>query len=522
MRFRLTLAIALVSGFSSLSYEILWYRALSFVTWGQATTFGLLLFAYLTGIAIGSRRVRALCQEDTGSTAPAALATLSLLIALSGVVGFLVIPALSFLAPFNPLTGLFLVLLAAALYGAVFPLAAHYGIPPDDRAGARLSYVYLANIIGSAAGSFLTGFLLMDIASTRTISTVLLLTSLVLAGALLLSAPGIVRAPRGRPALGSVVAGTVLGLALGPVLFDGVYERLLFRAFGAEPLARVIENRHGVIVVAGDGRIFGGGAYDGAFNTSLARHESNLVERALAIAALHPAPREVLMIGLSSGSWAQVIANLPAVERLTVIEINPGYLELLREHEEVASLATNPKVSFVVDDGRRWILRNPDRKFDAVVMNTTFHWRGYITNLLSREFLEMVRGRLHPGGVFYLNSTWSNDVQRTAALGFPHALRFVNFMAVSDAPLAFDEARWKTTLTTATSDGKLLLDPAEARYQEVLDQLLQLGRTYSNEDRYALETRDSVLARTAGAGLVTDDNMLPEFLYPLRFPDAPQ
>ena len=32
------------------------------------------------------------------------------------------------------------------------------------------------------------------------------------------------------------------------------------------------------------------------------------------------------MIGLSTGAWAQVIANLRGVERLTVVEINRGYL----------------------------------------------------------------------------------------------------------------------------------------------------------------------------------------------------
>jgi spermidine synthase len=318
-----------------------------------------------------------------------------------------------------------------------------------------------------------------------------------------------------------VVAAAVLGLGLGPWLFRGVYERLLFRTFGAEPLARVVENRHGVIVVAKDGRIFGGGAYDGAFNTSLLRHDANLVERALAITALHPAPREVLMIGLSSGSWAQVVAQLPVVEHLTTIEINPGYLDLVAQYPEVASLVSNPKVTFVVDDGRRWILRNPDRKFDAIVMNTTFHWRGYATNLLSREFMEIVRDRLRPGGIFYLNTTWSNDVQRTAALTFPHALRVVNFMAVSDSPIAFDEARWKATLLSATSDGKLLLDPADPRYEPVLRDLLALGSTYSNEERYAIETRESVLERTRGGVVVTDDNMHPEFLRPLTFPAEP-
>ena len=69
----------------------------------------------------------------------------------------------------------------------------------------------------------------------------------------------------------------------------------------------------------------GGGVYEGVINVDLVR-DPNLVVRAYALAALHPHPRRVLMIGLSSGSWAQAIAHLPGLERLVVAEINPGYL----------------------------------------------------------------------------------------------------------------------------------------------------------------------------------------------------
>ena len=54
------------------------------------------------------------------------------------------------------------VAIAAAMMGAVLPLVAHFGIEADDRAGLKLGYVYLANIIGSTLGSLLTGsFVLM-------------------------------------------------------------------------------------------------------------------------------------------------------------------------------------------------------------------------------------------------------------------------------------------------------------------------------------------------------------------------
>ena len=54
MSFVLALVVAGVSGFIALSYEIVWYRVIAFESWGLPGAFGLLLAAYLFGLAIGS------------------------------------------------------------------------------------------------------------------------------------------------------------------------------------------------------------------------------------------------------------------------------------------------------------------------------------------------------------------------------------------------------------------------------------------------------------------------------------
>ena len=76
---------------------------------------------------------------------------------------------------------------------------------------------------------------------------------------------------------------------------------------------------------------------------------------------MHPDPKQVIMIGLSSGSWAQVIANNPHLEHMTIIEINPGYLDIIKKYPDVASILTNPKIDIQIDDGRRWLRRHPER-----------------------------------------------------------------------------------------------------------------------------------------------------------------
>ena len=214
----------------------------------------------------------------------------------------------------------------------------------------------------------------------------------------------------------------------------------------------VVENRSGIITVDPEGTVYGHGIYDGRFNTDL-KNDTNGVVRPYALSLFHPAPRTVLMIGLSSGSWAQVIANNPQVSSLTIVEINPGYLKLVSRSPEVASVLANRKVSVVTDDGRRWLRLHPDRKFDVIVSNTTFHFRANVSNLLAAEFLELIKQHLNPGGVFFYNTTGADRVQRTGCLVFAHGARFTNHMVVSTAPIAWDFARWRRVLEAYRIDG---------------------------------------------------------------------
>jgi spermidine synthase len=527
--FRLTLAISAASGFIALSYEILWYRAISFVSWSIASAFGVLLGAYLTGIAVGASLAGWLCKArpaDADASASASqrgreLRLLAAFTLVANLVGFAVVPSLTRVVQHHewpwvlPVVGL-----AAALLGAVFPLVSHFGIAADARAGVQLSYVYVANIIGSAAGSLLTGFVLLDHLSYAAIALVLALAGVALAAALGFLGSGAGTSPAARAGILGVCAAAALGLvvARGPA-FDHLYERLLYRGhFAGQTFAEIVENRSGVITVTDDGTVYGGGAYDGRFNVSLESDE-NLILRAYGIGALHPAPRHVLMIGLSSGSWAQVIANLPGVEALDIVEINPGYEQIIARHPTVASLLANPKVHIFTDDGRRWLLRHPDARFDFIVQNTTWNWRAHITDLESVDYLEIVRRHLAPGALFYFNTTESDDVQRTAAMTFPYALRVYNFMAVSESPVVWDDERWQSTLRGTIIDGAPAFDLSTEKGKAAFAESLARGRP--NAATRPFESRSSVLARTAAAGLVTDDNMLPEWRQVLRFPPPP-
>lgn len=512
--FKVAMAISCLSGFIALGYEILWYRLFSFATTGLAKAFPLLLGTYLAGIAFGSLFTEWFCRRRHSYGAEQQLGIVGVLVVFANVIGFLVAPFLANTIVFFGLSGgLAIVLIAAAMLGATFPLVAHISISPRDRAGARLSYLYLSNIIGSASGSFVIGFILMDHFSLRGMSVLLSLAGIGMGLALLAVATrGDTRRLATAMALCLLMAGTVT-LTSGN-LFDRLYEKLLYKqSWQGQRFLYTVETRSGVVNVADDGTVYGGGIYDGHFNTDVV-HDSNIVLRAYALSAFHPDPKQVLMVGLSSGSWAQVIANNPEVEKLTIVEINPGYLQLIRRYSQVASLLRNPKVQIIIDDGRRWLVANPDRKFDAIVMNTTFNYRDHASALLSKEFLYLIRKHLNPGGVHYFNTTGSPEVFRTGATVFPHTMRVFNFLVVSDSPIQVDVERWRRVLVNYKIDGKPVFHLDRPEEVACLNGILSFAQHLEPNNRFdAFELGANYAKLFANRRLITDDNMGTEWFY---------
>ena len=487
-----------LAGFISLSYEIVWFRAYSFTSGSDARTFAHVLGAYLVGLALGSLVSGALCRALGAGDVPKYLRLGALFIIAANVLAYLTVPVLArSVTAWHHASTLPLVAAGAALLGAVLPLVTHIAIGAGDRAGIGLSYLYLANILGSAAGSFVTGFIALDHWSLERICVALALFGISLGALVMLAAARGAGERAGTVVAAGAVAASLL-ISHG-ALFEDLYERLQLKREYAPSLrfAHTVETKAGVITVSSGGTVYGGGVLDGRFNVGLV-DDTNWILRAYAIGAVHPAPREVLMIGLGSGSWAQVIAHNPDVTRLTIVEINRGYVELMGMYPDVQSLLTNPKVTIALDDGRRWLRRHAERRFDVVVMNTTWNWRAHASNMLSREFLQLIRGRLNPGGVLFYNTTWSGEAQITGLTVFPHGLRMINCLFLSDTPITFDRARWRRLLESYRVDGRPVLDLAREDHRQRLDEVLAFDD---------FESGESVRRAQADKRPITDDNM---------------
>jgi spermidine synthase len=500
--------LAAVVGYLSLSFEMLWFRAYAFLSGGSARDFAHLLAFFLAGIAFGGLAGRPLSRLADVSPTHARLVP-AILLVVAAVAALFCAPGMGLIPrTLPPWVALPLVMLVAALWAALFPVIAHLSVPPDRSVGAGIGQLYLANVIGAVAGCLFTGFLLMDHLGTREVSVALTIIGVAVAWVLWSDASA-------RPKLAAAIGLVVLSLTTGVLaipLYANLYERLLYRRPIPEShrFENVIETKAGVAAVTREGMVYGGGVYDGRVSIDFV-NDVNGIFRPFSVSAFHPAPRRVLMIGLSAGAWAEVVANHPQLEELVIVEINPGYLKLIPRYQVVAGLLANSRAKIVIDDGRRWLRNYRSQGFDAVIMNTTFHWRSCASNVLSVEFLRLVQSVLNPGGIVMFNATGSAEVHRTAATVFPHAMRFSSMMVTSRDPIEIDVARWEAVMKRYVISGIPVVGEGEADGAALARnkaRLTAVDRPGSNPDDWdSVETRQHILARTDGLRVVTDDNM---------------
>jgi spermidine synthase len=494
------LALAAV-GFISLSLEILWFRLLGYMTASRPEVFGMLLAVYLGGIGWGSLRA----QHSRSDDRSARLRLVRGLLLAAGAI-WLTVPLTSWAAAIIGKHAALVVGytgagLVAFWCGGVFPTLVQLGT--RDRASSSAlpaALMYFANIVGAALGPLLTGFLLLDQLGLAANMALLAALTLGLALALAVSGRGLAALPRRAWA---ALAAAVLGAgALQQPLFDGSLERLQYAETGAAPFKHVQQDRSAILTVEGarEDVMYGHGIYDGRFNTDPLVN-SNLIDRAYLGAALHPQPRRVLEIGLSTGSWARVFSSYAPVREIVVVEIGRGYPKLIRGYPEIAPILDDPRIRILLDDGRRWLKNHPEEKFDFIVMNNSYPWRSNTTNLLSREFLELARRHLRPGGILYYNFFGSDHIPYTAAHVFKHVTRYLSFVAVSDEPIAVaPEMLRQRLLRFARADGTAVFLQSAAHAKK-LDELARVP--LPNWRAELLSRRD--------LWLITDDNMATEY-----------
>jgi spermidine synthase len=113
---------------------------------------------------------------------------------------------------------------------------------------------------------------------------------------------------------------------------------------------------------------------------------------------LHPDPKDVFVLGLGTGVSAAAVARHP-VQSIDIVDIEPAGVAAARFFEgENRDVLADPRVRYIAADGRNVLLARP-KKYDVIISDPSDIWVAGVGNLFTKEFYEIARSRLKPGGV---------------------------------------------------------------------------------------------------------------------------
>jgi len=431
----LALVLLGVTAFASLLNEIAWTRVLIMIVGGSTYAFTLILLVFLLGIGLGSIIVarRSAPRIDTAASAALAQGISGIGAALLFVFfGFLpsYIIAVFQIADLSAASRLLLmgvavgavVLIPAIGMGMTFPLLADLTARSRKARGADVGAAYALNTIGSILGAVLTGFVLVVVLGTQATLRVGLIASGIAALALAgLAARGIAEASAEdrRIRVRVLVAGglgtlTLLAAAaapgwstrlidLGPTIYARQpMDRAARQRFLEHRGVRQLSFREGpnatVSVWEGDaGRSLRvNGKVDGSDRGDM----DTQVMLGLAPAVARVGATSALVIGYGTGVTAHVLAAVPSVARLKVVELEPSVMQMDSFFVGVnGSVLARPGVRVVIDDARSAFQLDRER-YDVIVSEPSNPWVAGVATLYTPEFFRIARARLSDDGVF--------------------------------------------------------------------------------------------------------------------------
>ena len=259
--------------------------------------------------------------------------------------------------------------------------------------GATVGRLSALGTLGALAGTFLTGFVLL---SALPVSRVLLAVGLLLVLAGLVLAVALPRAAAAGPGAGAPVLGALLlagALAAGLLVSaDGRCGRET-RYYCASVVADAARPTGRTLVLDGLSHSYVDLADPAHLQFDYTRRFGDVV------AALPPGPLDVLHLGLGGGTLPRHLAAVRPGSRSTVLEVDPGVLDLDRD---LLGLRTGPDLQVRVGDARTSIADAPSGGYDLVV-GDAFGSLAVPWHLTTREMVAQVRRVLRPGGTYLLN-----------------------------------------------------------------------------------------------------------------------
>ncbi len=400
------LVFLFLTGFISLSYEMLWVRILS--TYGLSTSqaFALILAGFLLGFSVGAWVVAR--TVDRRPHLEAWFSAVSIVTALSGAVVLLLFRQFDaitiFLSDATPMSQLTLGMalaftvsfIPAVFMGILFPLGVRIYAHDIDRIGAKAGNTFFSNTLGCVLGSVLTGFVLIPFLGMWNTTLLLINLSLLIAVAFLLRG----RRPARTQWAALVVVAAVANLLVftdSKTFHAELKGRDLRTAAEGFDVIYYAEGLSGTVtaVERGDYRgLFVDGQNVSGTDPVLLADSKMLAHVPLLLAREPDAALTVgYGTGTTSGSMLLYDVDVHAVEiEEKIIEAAPLFSKV-----NYASFA-DPGLDIVLDDARNYIATTNER-FSVIVTDVTNLKYKRNPYLYTREYFEIMRGALSAEGV---------------------------------------------------------------------------------------------------------------------------
>ena len=324
------------------------------------------------------------------------------------------------------LAALALFAVPVTLLGAVSPFAIRLSLPSVDRAGTVAGRLYALSTVGSIVGTFLAALVTIPLIGTQ--------RTMVGAAALLVFAASLLLGRRWQ--IVTVAALLLLLVPPGAIkaqpgeLYETESRYQYLDVRDVPGGGRVLELNEGVVAnsVWYRGHVLTGGEWD-----------TFLVLPPLLDRPLH----RVLVLGNAGGSTARGLAAMYRGARIDGVELDPAITAAARRYFALASI---PGLRVITADARTYLLTTHAR-YDLICIDA--YRQPYIPfQLATREFFQLARDHLRPGGVVALNVSrvpghrgLVRALARTLRAAFGDAwtwdaLRFNSLVFSTDPPLS--------------------------------------------------------------------------------------
>ncbi len=287
-----------------------------------------------------------------------------------------------------------LVAVPVLLLGTVAPYAIRLGVTTLEEAGRVSGRLYAISTAGSLVGTLSSSLLLIPLVGTRRTFLIFALTIAVVA------LPGLWSGSR-RYAAAAVPLAIVALLALpigtlkaasdsGRTIFETDTEYQYARVVERSDRSRILELNEGQAQHSlwRPGTVLTGGYWDGMLVAPFAAGSG----------AAGTAPRRVAILGNAAGTTARAYSRLFPATHVDGVEIDGELSEIGKRY---FGLEEGPRLALHHVDARPF-LRQTDARYDVIAIDA--YRQPYIPFYLStREFFELCRDRLAPGGAIVIN-----------------------------------------------------------------------------------------------------------------------